>query len=59
MILTLMIKRAKRLELIIFLYNQFEDTFGSNMLLILKNMDFGDVALTKVNHIYTIKGMIA
>jgi hypothetical protein len=41
-----------------FFYNQFEHTFSSNMLLTLKIMDFENVALTKVIHIYTIDGMI-
>ncbi len=35
------------------------NTFGSNMLLTLKIMDFENVALTKVVHIYVIKGMNA
>jgi hypothetical protein len=34
-------------------------TFGSNVLLTLKIMDFEKVALTKVVHIYVIEGMNA
>jgi hypothetical protein len=34
-------------------------TFGSNMLLTLKFMDFENVALTKVIHIYVIEGINA
>jgi hypothetical protein len=34
-------------------------TFGSKVLLILKIMNFENVALTKVIHIYVIKGMNA
>jgi hypothetical protein len=34
-------------------------TFGSNMFLTLKIMDFENVALTKVVHIYMIEGMNA
>jgi len=35
------------------------NTFGSNMFLTLKIVDFENVALTKVVHIYVIKGMNA
>jgi hypothetical protein len=34
-------------------------TFGSNVLLTLKTMDFENVALTKIVHIHVIKGMNA
>jgi len=34
-------------------------TFGSNVFLTLKIMDFENLALTKVIHIYVIKGMNA
>jgi len=34
-------------------------TFGSNVFLTLKIMDFENVALTKVVHIYVIEGMNA
>jgi hypothetical protein len=59
MIFTLMITREKGLELLNFFNNQFEHTFGSNVLLTLKIMDFENVALTKVIHIYIIDDMIA
>jgi hypothetical protein len=32
-------------------------TFGSKMLLTLKNMDFENVPLTKIVHIYVIESM--
>ncbi len=35
------------------------NTFGSKVFLTLKIMDFKSVALTKVVHIYVIKGMNA
>jgi len=35
------------------------NTFGSKMFLTLKFMDFESVVLTKVVHIYVIKGMDA
>jgi hypothetical protein len=54
----LIIRRAKRLELMIFFITNFS-TFGSNMFLTLKNMDFENVTLTKVVHIYVIEGMNA
>jgi len=49
-----MIRKAKVLELmnIFFIINL--NTFGSN---VLQMMDFENVALTKVVHIYVIKGM--
>jgi len=53
-----MIIRAKGLELLIFFYITNLSTFGSNVLLTLKIMDFENVALKKV-HIYVIKGMNA
>jgi hypothetical protein len=58
-ILTLMIRRAKGLELINFIFTTDLSTFGSNMFLTLKIMDFENVALIKVIHIYVIEGMIA
>jgi hypothetical protein len=47
MILTLMIRRAKGLELMKIIFITNLNTFDSNMLLILKMMDFKNVALTK------------
>jgi len=53
----LMIISTKGLELmkVIFVVNM--STFGSNVLLTLKPMDVENVALTKIIHIYVIKGM--
>jgi hypothetical protein len=56
-ILTLMIKRAKGLELMDFKYIMDLNTFGSNVLLTLKIMDFENVSLIKIVHIYVINGM--
>jgi hypothetical protein len=53
----LIIRREKRVEPMIFSYITNFNTFGSNMLLTLKIIDFENVALTKVVHIYVIKGM--
>jgi hypothetical protein len=57
-ILTLIITRAKRLELMKFFITHL-NTFGSKLLLTLKIMDFENVTLTKVVHIYVIEGMNA
>jgi hypothetical protein len=54
-----MIIRAKGLELMNFFYITNFSTFDSNMFLTLKIMDFENVALTKVVHIYVIEGMNA
>jgi hypothetical protein len=54
-----MIIRAKGLELMKIVYITNLSTFGSNMFLSLKIMDFENVALTKVIHIYVIEGMNA
>jgi hypothetical protein len=58
-ILTLIIRRAKGLELMKVVFITQLNTFGSNVLLNLKFMDFENVTLTKVVHIYVIKGMNA
>ncbi len=52
-----MIKRAKGLELMDFKYIMDLNTFGSNVLLTLKIMDFENVSLIKIVHIYVINGM--
>jgi hypothetical protein len=52
-------RRAKGLELMIFFFITNFSTFGSNVLLTLKIMDFENVTLTKVLHIYMIEGMNA
>ncbi len=53
MILTLMIRRAKELELMKIVFITYFSTFGSKMFLTLKIMDFENVALTK--SIYVMK----
>jgi hypothetical protein len=58
-ILTLIIRRAKGLELMKIVLITNLNTFGSKMLLTLKIMDFESVTLTKVVHIYVIMGMNA
>jgi hypothetical protein len=54
-----MIRKAKIFKLmrIIFITNFI--TFNSKMLLTLKLMDFENVPLTKVVHVYVVKGMNA
>jgi hypothetical protein len=54
-----MIIRAKGCELMKIVYITNLSTFGSNVLLTLKIMDFENVALTKVVHIHVIEGMNA
>jgi hypothetical protein len=56
-ILTLMIRRAKGLELMKIIFITNFNTFGSKMFLILKFMDFENLLLTKVVHVYVIEGM--
>ncbi len=56
-ILTLMIRRANGLELMKIAFITNLSTFGSNMLLTLKTMDFKILPLTKVGHIYVIENM--
>jgi hypothetical protein len=51
-----MITRAKGLELMKFVFITHLSTFGSKLLLTLKSMDFKNVTLTKVVHIYVIEG---
>jgi hypothetical protein len=57
--LTLMIKKAKGLELMKIIFMTDLNTFGSKILLILKIMDFENVPLTKVVHVYVIEDMNA
>jgi hypothetical protein len=56
-ILTSIIKRAKGLELMKIVFITNLSTFDSKVLLTLKIMDFENVFLTKVVHVYVIKGM--
>jgi len=57
MILTLMIRRTKRFELRKNVFIIDLKTFGLNMFLTLKMIDFENVTLTKVVHIYVIEGV--
>jgi hypothetical protein len=57
MILTLMIRRAKTLELMKIVFITHLNTFDSKMFLTLKIMDSENVVLTKVVHIYVIEDM--
>jgi len=54
-ILTLMIERAKVIEIYEIYFTTHLNTFGSNILLTLKTMNFEYVALRKVIHFYVIK----
>jgi hypothetical protein len=54
-----MIKKAKGLELMKIVFITYVNTFGLKMLLTLKMMDFENVILTKIVHVYIIKGMNA
>jgi hypothetical protein len=54
-----MIIRAKGLELMKIVYITNLSTFGSKVFFTLKIMDFENVALTKVVHIYVMQGMNA
>jgi hypothetical protein len=58
-ILTLMIRRAKRFELMKIVFRTVLSTFGSKLLLTLKFMDLKCVLLIKVVHIYVVEGMNA
>ncbi len=55
---TLMIRKAKGLELMKIICMTLLSTFGSKMFLTLKIMNFENVFLTKA-HIYVIEGMNA
>jgi hypothetical protein len=54
-----MIRKAKGPELIKNIFITNLNTFGSKVFLTLKIMDFENVALTKVVHIYVIEGINA
>jgi len=58
-IVTLMIRKAKGLELMKIVFITHLSTFGSKVFLTLKIIDFESVTLTKVVHIYVIEGMNA
>jgi hypothetical protein len=52
-----MIRKIKRFELIEIICISNLNTFNSTMLLTLKMMNFKNVILTKIIHIYVIKNM--
>jgi hypothetical protein len=52
-----MIIKIKRFELIEIIFISNLNTFNSTMLLTLKMMNFKNVILTKIIHIYVIKNM--
>jgi hypothetical protein len=54
-----MIKRVKRIEPMKIIFITDLNTFGSKMHLTLKFMNFENVLLTKVIHVYVIEGMNA
>jgi hypothetical protein len=54
-----MIKREKGFELMKIIFIIDLSTFGSKMLLTLKIMDFENVPLIKIVHVYVIEGMNA
>jgi hypothetical protein len=54
-----MLKRAKGFELMKIIFIIDLSTFGSKMLLTLKIMDFENVPLIKIVHVYVIEGMNA
>jgi hypothetical protein len=54
-----MIRKATGLELMKIVFITDLNTFGSNVLLTLKIMDFKNVILIKIIHIYMIEGMNA
>ncbi len=54
-----MIRRAKKLELMKIAFITNLSTFDSKMFLTLKIMDFENVFLTKVVHVYVIEDMNA
>jgi hypothetical protein len=58
-ILTLIIRKAKELELMKLFFITNLNTFGSKMISTLKLLEFENVPLTKVVHVYVIEGMNA
>jgi hypothetical protein len=52
-----MVKRAKGFEMVNFSFIIDLSTFVSKVFLALKILDFQNVLLTKVVHVYLIKGM--
>jgi hypothetical protein len=58
-ILTLIIIKVEKIELMKIVFITHWNTFGSKVLLTLKVIDFENVILTKVIDIYVIKAMNA
>ncbi len=58
-ILTLMIKKTKGFKLMKIVFIIDLNTFGSKVFLTLTIMDFENVFLTKVVHVYVIENMSA
>jgi len=56
-ILTLMIRKAKGIKLMKIVFITDLNTFDSKMFLTLKIMDFENVILTKVVHVFVIEGV--
>ncbi len=54
-----MIRKEKIFELMKIVFITHLNTFGSKVFLTLKIMDFENVVLTKVIHIYVMEGMNA
>jgi len=54
-----MIKKTKGIKMMKIVFITLLSTFGSKVLLTLKKMDFENVPLAKVVHIYVIEGMNA
>jgi hypothetical protein len=54
-----MIRKSKGIELMTIAFITDLNTFGSKMFLTLKIMDFENVFLTKIVHVYVIEGMNA
>jgi len=52
-----MMRRAKGLELMKIVFTTNLNTFGSKVFLTFKIMDFENVFLIKVIHVYVIKGL--
>jgi len=54
-----MIRRAKGFKLMNYFFMTDLNTFGSKVFLTLKIMDFENVSLTKIVHVYVIEHMNA
>jgi hypothetical protein len=54
-----MIRKAKGIKIMTIVFMTDLNTFGSKVFLTLKIMDFENVSLTKLVHVYVIEGMNA